>query len=265
MATRPHVYRAEGIVLRRRNIGEADSIFTVLATDGHRFEAVARGVRKARSRMRGHLEPLTHSRFQIAVGRNLDVFTQVESIASFPRLRDDLERTSAGLYCAELCERFSVEGQPIPGLFPLFKGILAGLEAGAPEFAVRYFEYHLLALTGFELQFSACAGCGRALPEEPALYSAITGGLVCRECRSGGEAGRLMSIRSIKTLRFAKSTNLPGFCNLQLDGALRAEIESALQEAIVLHLDRHPRTSRFMREVAALAGGTSPTAGDALT
>ena len=54
MTTRPRVFRAEGIVLRRRNIGEADSIFTVLGTDGHRFEAVARGVRKARSRMRGH-------------------------------------------------------------------------------------------------------------------------------------------------------------------------------------------------------------------
>src|SRR6185295_3537772 len=66
LAERPRVYNVEGVILRRRNIGEADSIFTVLSPYAGKFDAVARGVRKPRSRMRGHLEPLTRCRLLLA-------------------------------------------------------------------------------------------------------------------------------------------------------------------------------------------------------
>ena len=83
MAERPRTYTAEGVILRRRNIGEADSIFTVYSDREGKFDAVARGVRKTRSKMRGHLEPLTRSRFLIAKGRTLDVFAQAMSLVLF--------------------------------------------------------------------------------------------------------------------------------------------------------------------------------------
>ena len=92
MAARPRVYRAEGVILRRRNLGEADSILTVFSGNEGKFEAIARGVRKARSRMRGHLEPLTRSRVLVARGRNLDVFTQAETV-------DAYRAEPQGLFC----------------------------------------------------------------------------------------------------------------------------------------------------------------------
>lgn len=252
MSTRPRVYRTDGIVLRRRNIGEADSVFTVLASDGHKFEAVARGARKVRSRMRGHLEPLTHSNFLVATGKTLDVFTQAETIESFRNLRDDLERSSAAMYCAELCDRFTVEDTENRALFHLLRASLEALGSVSGPMVLRYFEVQILALSGFELQMNSCARCGGRLPEEPALFSAGSGGLFCRDCRTDAGAGRLMSIRAIKTLRYARTSKLNQFCDLQVDPELARELQSALEEAIVFQLDRRPSTSRFMENVAAL-------------
>jgi DNA repair protein RecO (recombination protein O) len=220
MSTRPRVYRADGIVLRRRNIGEADSVFTVLAADGRKFEAVARGARKTRSRMRGHLEPLTHGRFLVATGKSLDIFTQAETVQSFRSLREDLGRSSAAMYCAELCDRFTVEDQENRQLFQLLRGALSAIDTGAdPDLVLRHFELHILALSGFELQLAGCAHCGGRLPEEPALFSAGGGGLLCRDCRSGAGAGRLLSVRTIKALRFGRQSNLGRFCDLQMEPA----------------------------------------------
>ena len=66
MSQRARVYSTEGIILHRRNFGEADTIFTVFSPTEGKFEAVAKGVRKARSHMRGHLEPLTRSKLLLA-------------------------------------------------------------------------------------------------------------------------------------------------------------------------------------------------------
>jgi DNA repair protein RecO (recombination protein O) len=101
MAARDRVYRAEALVLRRRNIGEADSVFTFFGPERGRFEAVARGVRKARSRMRGHLEPLTHVEVLVARGRTLDVLTQAETVHAYRGLRENLDHLPRALYCAE--------------------------------------------------------------------------------------------------------------------------------------------------------------------
>ncbi len=252
MSTRPRVFRAEGIVLRRRNIGEADSIFIVLGTDGRRFEAVARGVRKTHSRMRGHLEPLTHGRFLVAAGKSLDIFTQVETVNAFRAVREDLDRSSAAMYCCELSERFTVEGEGSPGLFALLRASLEELCERPSPLVLRYFELHVLTLTGFELQLGACAICGNRLAEEATLFAPEAGGLVCRGCRHEAGAGKLVGVPAIKMLRFARTANVAQFCDIDAAGEVLGELESALGEAIVYQLDRRPITRKFVDDVAAL-------------
>ena len=261
MSARPRVFRAEGIVLRRRNIGEADSIFTVLGTDGRRFEAVARGVRKTRSRMRGHLEPLTHGRFLIAAGKSLDIFTQVETVNAYRALREDLDRSSSALYCCELVERFTVEGEGSGGLFALLRACLEALGDRPSPLVLRYFELHILTLSGFELQLAACALCGNRLAEEPALFSAAAGGFACRACRHEAGAGRLVSVPAIKVLRYARTANVGQFCDIDASAELLSELESALGDAVVYQIDRRPLTRQFVDDVAALKRQATGNAG----
>jgi DNA repair protein RecO (recombination protein O) len=253
MTGRPRVYKAEGIILRRRNLGEADSIFTLYSDTEGKFEAVARGVRKARSRMRGHLEPLSRTRVLLAQGRSLDVFTQAETVVPYRAIREDLDRSASALYCAELVDRFTAERQPTQGLFSLIVELLDGFEAGGPLSLVRYFELHLLSLMGYELQAELCAVCGQRLEAEDALCSASAGGLVCYGCRPAAGSGRMISLRAIKVLRFALRADAAGFAGIRLDAQLQRELQLVLGDVIRHVLEAEPRSGRFVQDVANLS------------
>jgi DNA repair protein RecO (recombination protein O) len=245
-------YSTEGVVLRRRNFGEGDSILTVLSAGRGKFQAVARGIRKPRSRMRGHLEPLTRSRMLLARGRNLDVFTQAETLDAYRTIREDLERTATALYCAELADRFLGEGQEQPGLYELFVGVLEALDTGAPLHLARYYELELLALSGYEIQLDRCASCGATLPEEPALISAAAGGLACTACRPLAGQGRIVSVRAMKVLRYARRASLGDFLALRVEPELAAELDLAVSEVVRDILESEPLTGRYLEQVARL-------------
>lgn len=248
---RDRSYRAEGIVLRRRNLGEADSVFTVFSEELGKFEAVARGIRKARSRMRGHVETLVHARFLLARGRTFDVFTQAEAVETHRHLRDDLDRLGAAQYCCELVDRFTGDHEPHAGLFDLLAGALAALDAGAPLHLVRAFELRLMALTGYELQLDACAACDSRLPAVAALFAPSGGGLLCQDCRPG-VAGRLLSVRAIKGMRFLREAPLADVVALRVDEALDSELRNALGDGIRYFLDREPGLAGYLGAVARL-------------
>jgi len=252
MAARLRVYKTEGIILRRKNVGEADSIFTVFSATEGRFDAVARGVRKARSHMRGHLEPLTRSRLMLAQGRSLDVLTQAETVAPYLSLREDLERLATGLYAAELIERFAGEREPAPELYALLSALLEGLDEGMPVDLARWFEVQLLARTGYEVQADHCATCAGPLAQVATLLCPSAGGLVCGGCRNGAGPGRLISVRAVKVLRFARTASLDQFAQLRLGDGLGLELRSALADVIREIVDAETRVGRFLGDIEAL-------------
>ncbi|MEO9256390.1 MAG: DNA repair protein RecO [Tepidiformaceae bacterium] len=252
MSERPRTYTTEGVILRRRNLGEADTIFTVFSDREGKFDAVAKGVRKARSHMRGHLEPLTRSKLLIARGRSLDVFTQAETVKSYRAIRENLELGASAMYCSELVDRFAPEHVEQPGLYGLLLDVLDALEADAPPHVVRWFEMQLLSNLGYELQLDACAICSSKLPESDTLLSAAAGGFVCANCRGVSGGGRVLSVRAVKVLRFARSTDVSRFAALKMGEALTSEVQHALADVIRYLLDRDPATGRYVDQVARL-------------
>ncbi|MGE3074316.1 MAG: DNA repair protein RecO [Dehalococcoidia bacterium] len=250
MATRARTYNTEGVVLRRRNLGEADSIFTIFSPTLGKFDAVARSVRKTKSRMRGHLEPLTRSQFHVAAGRSLDILTQAETIAAYLPVRDDLDRLTLAVYCCELVDRFTVDHAVQVELYDLLVELLEALADRAPLTVGRYFEMHILALTGYELQLLQCAICGSRLPEAETLFSVESGGLVCESCRGRAGSGRLMSVRAMKVLRFASTATMGSFAGLRLEAELEAELTRCLGDAIRAVLDRETNSGRYLDALA---------------
>ena len=87
------LYRADGIVLRTWRLGEADRIVVLLTPENGKVRAVAKGVRKTRSKFGGRLEPTSHVAVQLYAGRgDLDIVTQAETIDRFESLRLDADR-----------------------------------------------------------------------------------------------------------------------------------------------------------------------------
>src|SRR3989442_14275278 len=102
MASR--TYRAEAIVLRTVDFGEADRILVLFIRHFGKVRVVAKGIRRATSRMTEHAEPLTHATYQLARGRELDVLTSAEARAIYRDMLDDLALISAEVYVAELLD-----------------------------------------------------------------------------------------------------------------------------------------------------------------
>ena len=122
-------YRDDGVVLRTQKLGEADRIITVLTRHHGRVRAVARGIRRTKSRFGGRLEPFTHVDVMVHNGRSLDVITQAEVIRAYGTpLVSDYPKYTAGTAMLETAERFTpVEKEPAIRQFLLLIGGLRAL------------------------------------------------------------------------------------------------------------------------------------------
>ncbi len=130
-------YRDDGVVLRTHKLGEADRIITLLTRQNGRVRAVAKGVRRTKSRFGGRLEPFTHVDVLIHPGRSLDVIQQAEVIRAYGKpLATDYPRYTAGTAMLETAEKFTpVEKEPAIRQFLLLIGGLRALGAAdAPDY-----------------------------------------------------------------------------------------------------------------------------------
>lgn len=252
MTDRPRIYRCKGVVLRRRNLGEGDSIFTIYGEPLGKFDAIAKGVRKMRSKMRGHVEPLVYVDLLVARGRSLDVITQAQAIEPFLALRDDLAKGALAIYCAELIDRLVAEHAMQDGLLELLLDVLTAVSLGAPPQVVRQFELTLLSASGYEVQLDTCALCGSRLLEEDTMFSASAGGLACRQCRPQAGQGRIVSVRAIKLLRYCRVASAGEVARLRLDDTVLHEVEASLQSMVTYVLDRQMSSTSFIADVASL-------------
>jgi DNA repair protein RecO (recombination protein O) len=192
------LYRDDGIVLRTQKLGEADRIITILGRTSGRIRAVAKGVRRTKSRFGARLEPFTHVDLMLHAGRSLDVITQAEVIRSYGEpLTGDYPRYTAGVAMLETAERFTpVEKEPSLRELLLLIGGLRALNEGAHAsgLVLDAFMLRSLAVAGYAPALEECARCGapggdggaggRRLP----AFAVAAGGMVCASCRPPGAA-----------------------------------------------------------------------------
>src|SRR5215469_6477700 len=147
------LYRDDGIVLRTQKLGEADRIITILGRTSGRVRAVAKGVRRTKSRFGARLEPFTHVDLMLHAGRSLDIITQAEVIRPYGApLAGDYPRYTAGVAMLETAERFTpVEKEPaLRQLLLLIGGLRALTDAEhAPGLVLDAFLLRSLAVAGY--------------------------------------------------------------------------------------------------------------------
>ncbi|HRA35346.1 MAG TPA: DNA repair protein RecO, partial [Acidimicrobiales bacterium] len=123
------LYRDQGIVLRTYKLGEADRIVSIITERHGKVRAVAKGVRKTKSKFGARLEPTSHVALQLYEGRELDIVTQAESIDHFRPIRDDLDRLGRAVTMLETVDQVAMEREPNPALYRMLLGALRSLAA----------------------------------------------------------------------------------------------------------------------------------------
>jgi DNA repair protein RecO (recombination protein O) len=244
---RQRLYRTEGVIIRRSNVGEADRILTVFTPGNGKLRVVAKGVRRSRSRLSGHVELLSHSTFLIARARNLDIITQAQTLHAYGDLRRDLERIGWGCHLAELVDRMTPEQAENYPVFQLLLEALDELDQGKnAELVARSFELHLLGYLGYRPQIFRCVACDRELEPRAHAFSTTLGGILCPQCRGEDRRAQPLSLEALKVLRFLQRHRLQEVERLNLGNGCRAEIEDLLHRYVRTILERDLHSAGFL-------------------
>ena len=178
------LYRDEGVVLRTHKLGEADRVVVLMTKGRGKVRAVAKGVRKTKSRFGGRLEPPGHVSLLLYEGRDLHTINQAETIDHYRSLREDLDRMTDAMAILEAVDQVAQDGEPNAPLFRMLTGALKALGEAAerPALLLGAFYWKLLALEGVTPMLDRCVVCGGT---DIAAFDFVEGGVLCRQHRRG--------------------------------------------------------------------------------
>jgi DNA repair protein RecO (recombination protein O) len=182
--------KTEAVVLRSLRFGEADRILHLYTRDRGRISAIAKGVRRAKSRFGGRLEPFSHVSLVLHEGRSdLMTVTGADSVRPHRRLKEHAATLDAAARACDAVGRLFETSEPHPEVFHLLLNELALLDAdpaNATHANQLAFRMKLLLAAGLAPQLGACASCGER--EHLSGFSGAAGGVVCSSCEAGAFA-----------------------------------------------------------------------------
>lgn len=251
------VYRTRAIVIRGRIFGEADRIVHLLSFEHGKIEAVAKGVRRPRTKLAGRLELGSEVQLELHRGRRLDVITDAELVhAHWQRLLEPAAFMVMTL-ALELVDGALEVNDPHPRIYELLAGMLTAIPRYPdPAVLMPRFEMRLLEGLGLAPQADFCVRCGAVFIERGAVADVDEGGLLCESCAPGRGGMRLSpaEVADFAALGRDADSNLP--VKVQVSGRV-----AAVTRAYVLHyLGRRPRSEEILARLLEAAPASAETA-----
>ncbi len=227
-------------MLRARPLGEADRIIRLFTSERGKLDAVAKGVRRAKSHFAGRLEFGNECELQMHHGRSLDVIVSADIVrAPWERLVEP-ERFATAQLIAELIDAFCEPDLAMPDIYALLSGVVSAIAASeTPRALVPRFSMRLLASLGIEPPVDACIRCGKDLDQVAAWVDPQAGGFICARCRESWrdlpelDADDLRNLTGLRTPRGEEAAAL----------LARPRVAAAIDEIIVHHLGRKPKAA----------------------
>jgi DNA repair protein RecO (recombination protein O) len=221
------------------DLGEADRIVTLFSRDEGKIRAVAKGVRRTTSRSAGHLEPFTLSDCLFAVGRELDVISQADTLESFRAIREDLERTTHAYYLAEVVDLLTEDHMENRGVFDTLVDSLYDLSRAADaKLVLIVFHLKLMEALGYRPELRECVSCRKSIDPERNQFSPLVGGVMCPACGPSESTARAIGTPALKLLRFLQLTegrqavNAPAHVSREAEALLRDYAEHFVERRL---------------------------------
>lgn len=233
------LYRERGVVLRTIKLGESDRIVTLLTEGRGKVRAVAKGVRKTKSKFGARLEPTSHVALLLYEGRQLDIVTQADSIEQFRHVREDLDRLARAATLLEAVDQVAQEREPNPRVYQMLLGALRTLAAREAPLLVPAFFWKLLAAEGFGPVLDACVSCGAG--DGLVAFDVGEGGVLCRACRRGSP----ISPDALALMRRILGGDLLGALQVP-PAAVTYEVDHLATRAMEHHLERRLRSVHLL-------------------
>jgi DNA repair protein RecO (recombination protein O) len=232
------LYRDTGVVLRTYKLRESDRIVVFHTAENGKVRAVAKGVRKTKSKFGARLEPMSHVKLLLYRGRDLDIVSQAEAVEPLSPMLSSLDRASQGLAALEAVDQLSLEREPNPQLYRMLVGVLRTIAERPSSLNVAAFYWKLLANEGMRPQLDSCIRCGESEPDVALVaFDLNEGGVLCRTCRSG----QAISPDALRVLRDILGGRLSSALAEDSSPATH-EVSTLATKALEFHIERRLKT-----------------------
>lgn len=242
--------KTEGLVLRVTPYQEADAMLSVLTREQGLLSLRARGVRRAKSPLKGACQLLAYSEFTIFENRGFHTVNEAAPLEMFLPLRQDLEKLTLAQYFAQVAEVLSQEDAPQSGILPLtLNAIYALTKLDLPQRQVKaVFELRAMCISGFQPDVSGCAVCGAQAPER---FDVSEGCLVCAAC--GGSGIRMPLGRgALAAMRYITLCEPKKIFSFRLEPQALDELADIAEAYLITKLERGFSTLDFYKSLLLL-------------
>ncbi|MEI6510652.1 MAG: DNA repair protein RecO [Candidatus Uhrbacteria bacterium] len=247
------LYNTTGIVLSRRDRGEADRWYSVLTREHGKIELLARGGHKMLAKLTPHLEMPAVIDFHVVNGRQFNTVAGTDRRVAFPGLYADVSRlllVRNALYLVDIATR---QEEADPTLYAIVLAWLAAIDA-APSvssdragFLLAGFALKLLAAIGYRPEVSRCLDCKTTIVAGQYRWHALKGGVVCSPCVTRDNrqwfAARAISDDTLKLLRFGLSEPFESHLRPLLPVVALNEFHEAVEGLMISHFPVIPANS----------------------
>jgi DNA repair protein RecO (recombination protein O) len=244
------LYKTEGIVLKSMEYEEADKIVTIYTKDYGKITAIAKGVRKTKSKFGSSLEILTYSIFLIYKGRNIDIVSQTEILESFFSTSKEVIKFAFAANCVEIVNKLTEEREINIGLFNLLKEVLHYLrETNDPKLLTLSFKWQTMSILGYRPSLNHCCRCNKSTEDQKKMYFNIReGGLVCNNCIAEDKEECIkVYLYFVKLVRKILITPLSTISNATIPDIKMKELEKITDLYIAYHSEKSFKTDRFLK------------------
>lgn len=199
-------YKYTGIVLKKKDVGEADRIYTIYTLEAGKITGLASGVRRPQAKLAGALENLNLADVFINRNRGMGKITGAVAENNFQNIKNNYEAVRRALAALSIIDSLIQKEEKDEKIFKLVTALLESLEENAEtdkiEIIFQGFLFKLLEALGYKLQAAACAACGGSLWEKKQNYfDASSGGIICDKCRLGKSNSIPVSVNAVKLIR----------------------------------------------------------------
>jgi len=199
-------YRTQGFVLKKKDFGESDRIFTIFTKDFGKLEILGKAIRKIGSKLRGGMELFCLSNIEFIQGKTHKTLTDAISIENFLNLKKDLKRLKIVFDISEMINSLIKGEEKDEKIWKLLKETFERLNKiplSIKEcwFIYYYFLWNFLSILGYKPQLNFCSICQKKLVPQGLYFSFQEGGVICSDCSKKLKEKKKISPEAVKILR----------------------------------------------------------------
>lgn len=211
-------YTTDAINLNSYDFSESDKIVVMYSKEKGLIRGIAKGCKKSKSKLGATMQSLVANKIIFNKGRNLDIISQAEAINSFKPLKNDFDKLTMSMYCAEIVSNYGVEEDTnAEEIYSLLYKALTSVSATKSKIelymTVLRFQLQIMNLCGFKISLTSCANCNNKFEEDKSMkFSIAAGGAICNDCydKTTNLSGKVVSINH-KIIEFLETLSRTDF------------------------------------------------------